>query len=186
MNSGLQELRRLTSDHDVFRLQMDVLDAAMGLGPRAGPVLRDLARELFGKLRAHARRESCLAVTVSRRLKRIDGAQLAKFAIEHDVALETLRVIRRSLPMRTDQELGHLRPALRMLGSNLRRHMDDQERLLFPMLEHELAASESEQTTWPVCTAEPVAYALARSLGLLNPLYGRASSPDRFPSATSS
>jgi len=169
MHVTIQDLQHLKEEHDVFRMQLDVVEAAMDLGTRGGAVLRDLSRELFLKLRLHVRRESRLAVIVSRRLGRIDAAQLAKFAIEHDAALETLRVIRRSLPPPNETTLRHLRPALRMLVSSLRRHMCDQEQLLFPLLHQELAAMEAERAQEPERAAQSASYALARSFGLISP-----------------
>ena len=163
---GTEELVQLKTDHDVFRMQLDVVEAALDLGSRGSGVLRDLTRELYAKLRAHVRRESRLAVTVSRRLERIDGPQLAKFAIEHDVALEILRVIRRGLPLHREVSLHHVRPAFRMLVSGLRRHMHEQEQLLFPMLRDELAAMEAEHALIPLRQSRPVTAVFARSLGL--------------------
>jgi hemerythrin-like domain-containing protein len=184
MNPGFHELTQLKADHDVFRMQLDVMEAALELGAGGGAVLRDLSRDLFLKLRTHVHRESRLAVSVSRHLARIDGAQLAKFAIEHETAVETLRVIRRGLPAFGSVSLHYVQPAIRLLVSTLRRHMDEQERLLFPMLRDELAKIEAERASAPA--RAPVAYALARSLGLLNPAYGRSAATDDLPPVISS
>lgn len=158
------ELTQLKADHDVFRAQADILESVLepgGVGPGA---LRDLTRDLYAKLRIHVRRESRLAVVVSRQLGRLDAAHLAKFAIEHDAAVETLRVILRLWPAHGDAPLHHIRPALRMLVSSLRRHMQEQERQLFPMLEQQLMPSA--HIAPEDRGAAPLEIPLARSLQL--------------------
>jgi hypothetical protein len=102
--------------------------------------MRDVSGELLKRLRAHVRRETRLAVWGSRRFERFGAGELARFAIEHDPELEVLQVIRRCAAGSTNGSLAALRPSVALLSTWWRRHRDQQEAELFPLLERLLEA----------------------------------------------
>jgi hemerythrin-like domain-containing protein len=133
-------LDRLRYEHNLFRGQLNVFESLMAQGPTDGAAIQQMSGALLKALRSHIRRETRLAVWGSRRLERFGAGELARFAIEHDPELEVLQVIRRCCATRISGSLDALKPSAALLFTWWRRHMDEQEAELFPLLERTLSA----------------------------------------------
>ena len=132
---------RLKQDHDALREQIDALEAALEHGGRVHYALQAICASCSAQLRDHVQRERRLAVTCSQQLGTYGVVELARFAIEHDTDISYLRVIKRCLGHEARFSLEAIRPAVLALMSGLRRHMEQQERALFPLLEQVAIAS---------------------------------------------
>lgn len=128
----MKTVERLRRDHALLRSKLDVLEAALGMGPATWYVLREVCFTLARQLRDHIRREEELVAACR---EAIDPTALAEFAVEHRDEPAHLRTINRLFLSESGQSLERIRPALTEVIRGLRRHMEEEERELFPILE---------------------------------------------------
>ena len=150
----MDAIHRLKRDHTILRTKLDVLESALQMRSDAWFVLREVCFTLARQLRDHIKREETL-VRIARNtlippptggsgtLPPVGGGMnpriLAEVALEHKDEPRHLRTINRLFVSESGHSLEHIRPALAEVIHGLRRHMDEEERELFPILERVLA-----------------------------------------------
>ncbi len=136
----MRAIDRLKRDHVILRSKLSVLESALGMGPETWFVLREVCFTLSRQLRDHIKREEALVAACRQAM---DPRTLATVAVEHHDEPEHLRTINRLFMQETSHTLERIRPALTDVIQGLRRHMDEEERGLFPVLEDVLAVREA-------------------------------------------
>lgn len=140
----MRAIERLKRDHQILRAKLDVLESALGMGSQTWFVLREMCHTLSRQLEDHIRREERLLDAYRHAL----GQELqARVALEHHDEPAHLRAVNRLFLDERGQSLEQIRPVLRAMIQGLRRHMEEEERDMFPMLEqtlgeHEMPADE--------------------------------------------
>ena len=165
----MRAIERLRRDHAILRSKLDVLEAALQMGPETWFVLREVCFTLSRQLRDHIKREEELVAacrkamipppaaspeaTLGRTAERRRSAAaaagggmnpnvLAEVAVEHHDEPTHLRTINRLFLSESGHTLDRIRPALHEVIHGLRRHMTEEETALFPILERVLAEQE--------------------------------------------
>ena len=146
----MNAIERLKRDHKILRSKLDVLEAAMRMGPETWYVLREVCYTLSRQLQNHLRREEALVDACRAELKR---EHLAHVVVEHRDEPERLRTLNRLFLQTDGHSLKQVKPVLRDVVEGLRRHMDEEERELFPLIEGHLAVREAQMPA----TREPLA-----------------------------
>lgn len=140
-------VERLRRDHTILRVKLRVLESALRMGPNAWYALPEVCFTLARQLDDHIRREedlvaACRRAMIPPRLPRAGGGMtpkvLAEVAVEHKDEPEQLRTIIRLFGADQGHTLERIRPALEGVIAHLRRHMLEEERELFPILERTL------------------------------------------------
>jgi iron-sulfur cluster repair protein YtfE (RIC family) len=135
----MKAIDRLRRDHRILRSKLDVIEAALRMGPETWYVLREVCFTLARQLRSHMQREEDLVMACRKVMK---PHVLAEMAVEHRDEPEHLRTINRLFVEEHGHTLDRIRPVLTEVIQGLRRHMTEEERDLFPILERELAERE--------------------------------------------
>jgi iron-sulfur cluster repair protein YtfE (RIC family) len=130
---------RLKRDHTILRSKLDVLQSALAMGPETWYVLREVCFTLSRQIRDHIKREEAL---VARCRKAMTPKALAEVAVEHKDEPAHLRTINRLFVTEHGHSLERIKPALTEVIQGLRRHMDEEERELFPIFERVLGERE--------------------------------------------
>ncbi len=89
---------------------------------------------LAGLLRLHIRQEGQLAIRSCQQLGRLGREELDQLAVEHYTEQKYLRVTHRCLAGRSNVHWRSIRFPAQQAAAELRRHLDEQERGLFPLL----------------------------------------------------
>ena len=131
----MDAVERLKRDHLILRSKLDLMEAALGVGEPGWFVLRELCLTLSRQLQDHIRREEELVAAARQAL---NPQVLAEVVVEHQDEPEHLRTINRLFVQEEHCSLERIRPALLAVISGLRRHMAEEERELFPILERVL------------------------------------------------
>ena len=131
----MSTIDHLTEDHRLLRHTLDALDEALIHGTPTWAFLRESCRALSTALQDHTRREVRLAVSCSRKLGTVGAAEMARFAVEHHIDQQYLKVLVRCLQHESRFSLDAIRPMLMSFINGLRRRMPQQEAELFPLLE---------------------------------------------------
>ncbi|MBI4341052.1 MAG: hemerythrin domain-containing protein [Candidatus Omnitrophica bacterium] len=164
-------IERLKRDHRVFRSKLGVLEAILKMEGDNWFVLRELCFTLSRQLRDHIQREDDLVAACREAMipppaggsgtlpnPRSGSASglpagggmnpkvLAEVVVEHHDEPEHLRTINRLFVSEHGHTLERIRPVLHEVIQGLRRHMAEEERELFPIIERTLAAKESQAT----------------------------------------
>ena len=143
----MNAIERLKRDHQVLRTKLDVLEAALGMGPETWFVLREVCFTLSRQLQDHIKREEELVVACR---KAMNPKVLAEVAVEHHDEPEHLRTINRLFVSDARDAFERIKPALTEVIHGLRRHMAEEEFELFPILERVLGAQhETPDATAP-------------------------------------
>ena len=142
----MNAVERLRRDHMILRAKLDVLEAALRMGPDAWYVLREMCFTLARQLRDHIKREEELVAACR---KAINPKGLAEVAVEHKDEPEQLRTINRLFLVQPDHSLERIRPALQEAIRRLRLHMSEEEAELFPILERTLAEPPGSAASEP-------------------------------------
>lgn len=142
----MNAIDRLRRDHTILRSKLDVLESALKMGPETWYVLREVCFTLSRQLQDHIRREEELVAACR---KAMNPKVLAEVSIEHHDEPEHLRTINRLFVRSSQHSLEQITPVLTEVIQGLRRHMAEEERELFPLLERTLAEHDpfSESTT---------------------------------------
>ena len=127
---------RLRRDHQILRTKLSILENALGMGPDAWFVLREISFTLSRQLVGHIRREEDLVAACRRAL---DPKVLAELAVEHRDEPAHLRALNQLFLTAQGQSVDQVRPQFMLVISGLRHHMAEEERDLFPILERTLA-----------------------------------------------
>ena len=127
---------RLKRDHKVLRAKLSVLEAALNLPGDTWFVLREICFTLSRQLRNHIHREEELVAACRAAM---NPHVLAEVAVEHHDEPQLLRTINRLFVSEEGHAMEHIRPSLEKAIGGLRRHMDEEERELFPILDRTLA-----------------------------------------------
>ena len=135
----MKAIDRLKRDHHILRSKLDVLEAALRMGPETWYVLREVCFTLSRQIRNHMQREENLIMACRQTMT---PRALAEIAMEHRREPEHLRTINRLFMEEHGHTLERIRPALTDVIQGLRRHMTEEEQELFPILERALAARE--------------------------------------------
>jgi len=136
---------RLRRDHTILRSKLDVLHSALTIGSETWYILREVCFTLSRQLRDHIKREEDLVVACR---KAMTPKALAEVVVEHKDEPAHLRTINRLFVSQADHSLDRIKPALTQVIEGLRRHMDEEERELFPIFERFL--KEQEATSPPI------------------------------------
>jgi iron-sulfur cluster repair protein YtfE (RIC family) len=132
---AMNAVERLRRDHQVLRGKLDVLEAALGLGPGVWFVLRELCFTLARQLADHIEREEWL-IAASR--QSLTPEIRAEMALEHNDEPQQLRTINELFLSESGYALDRIRPALTEAIARLRRHMAEEESGLFPLLDQDI------------------------------------------------
>ena len=132
----MNAIERLKRDHAILRSKLDILESALQFGPRMWFVLREVCFTLSRQLTDHIRREEELVARCRRSLSQRAALHIT---VEHRDEPQVLRTINRLFVETRGESLTKVRPVLANLIERLRRHMDEEEVELFPVLERELS-----------------------------------------------
>ena len=138
----MRAIDRLKRDHKILRTKLGVLEAGVKMGPDAWFVLREVSYSLARQLRDHIRREEALVAECRTAL---NADALQHIAVEHRDEPERLRTVSRLFVQEPGRTLAHVAPVLEEVVTGLRRHMEEEETDLFPILERVLASREQAQ-----------------------------------------
>ena len=138
----MKAIERLRRDHGMLRSKLDVLEAALGMGPETWFVLREVCFTLSRQLRDHIKREEELVAACR---KAMNPKVLAEVVVEHHDEPAHLRTINRLFLSERGHTLERIRPALQEAIGGLRRHMSAEEVELFPILERVLSEHEAAE-----------------------------------------
>ena len=127
----MRAIDRLKRDHQILRSKLDVLEAALRMGQEAWFVLREVCFTLSRQLRDHIQREEAL-VDLCREV--LSAKEVKRLAVEHQDEPQHLRTINELFIKEQGHTLQEIRPALTKVIKGLRRHMEDEEATLFPVL----------------------------------------------------
>ena len=136
----MNAVNRLRRDHKILRSKLDVLEAALKMGPETWFVLREVCFTLSRQLRDHIKREEDLVAACRQAMT---PTALAEVAVEHHDEPVHLRTINWLFAFESNYSLERLTPELQGVIRGLRRHMDEEERKLFPIFEKTLADKAS-------------------------------------------
>ena len=136
----MNAIDRLRRDHTILRSKLNVLEAALGMGEPTWFVLREVCCTLSRQLRDHIRREEEL---ISAYRTTLSPELLHALSVEHHDEPRHLRTINRLFTQETSQSLRRIAPILLDVIAGLRKHMDDEERDLFPILARTLGEQEA-------------------------------------------
>jgi hemerythrin-like domain-containing protein len=142
----MKAIERLRRDHRILRAKLAVLESALQMGPETWFVLREVCFTLARQLRDHIRREEALVAECRNAL---NPKVLAEVVVEHKDEPQHLRTINRLFTSEPTQSLERIGPELTSVIDGLRRHMDEEERELFPIFERALAEREAEEPAAP-------------------------------------
>jgi len=140
----MNAIERLKRDHAILRSKLDVLEAALRMGPKTWFVLREVCFTLSKQIRDHVRREEALIAACR---KALDADALAHIQLEHKDEPQHLRTINRLFVQDQGQRLEQIRPVLTTMIDGLRRHMDEEEATLFPAIERAMQSKDAEVVT---------------------------------------
>lgn len=140
----MNAIARLKRDHVILRAKLDVLESALRMGPDTWFVLREVCFTLAKQLRDHIHREEALIAACR---KALDPAILAHIQLEHQDEPQHLRTINRLFVQEPGHTLEQIRPELTGMINGLRRHITEEETVLFPTIERALRAQGVETIT---------------------------------------
>ena len=147
----MSAIERLRRDHGLLRTKLSLLEGALGMGPEAWFVLRELCYTLGGQLRDHIQREDAL---VSHCRQALGPEILEHLAVEHHDEPQLLRAVVELFVQDGPPAWTDVKSALARFIQGLRRHLAEEEEDLFPMLEH--ASAPRERDSAAVQAACPV------------------------------
>jgi hemerythrin-like domain-containing protein len=127
---GVTEL--LTQDHKFLRAELRLLEAAMRMGPEAPFVLREMCASLASMLEDHIWHE---AEALRPYCDRIEAFRRERMAREHADQQIVLRDVNTLLLGGMNAPVNRVAPSLTQLMEELREHMDEEERELFPLVD---------------------------------------------------
>lgn len=167
-------IERLRRDHAILRAKLNVVEAALRMGPEVWYVLREVCFTLARQLRDHIRREedlvaACRSAMISPPAGKPEAGPfgagiasgnppagggmnpkvLAEIVVEHRDEPEHLRAINQLFLGERGHSLERIRPELEEVIRRLRHHMAEEEAELFPILERTLAEPPPAEPAGP-------------------------------------
>ena len=139
----MRAIDRLKRDHEILRSKLSVLETALGIGEATWFVLREVCFTLSRQVADHIRREEALVGACLRSLSPQMIDKVGRASVEHRDEPEHLRTINRLFVQEPDHSLARIKPKLLDLIHGLRKHMAEEERELFPVLERLLDEAEA-------------------------------------------
>ena len=136
----MNALERLRRDHQLLRAKLDVLEAALRMGPETWFVLRELSCSLGRQLRDHIQREEQL---IAQCRTALSPQLLEAITMEHHEEPLQLRMIQRMFLSRRHTTLDRVRPILEQVIRSLRHHIAEEERVVFPIIERTLGLRDT-------------------------------------------
>lgn len=127
----MNAIERLYRDHVILRTKLTLLETALQYGPEMWFTLREVCYTLAKQLQDHIQREEALIAACRAHLP---AAVQQQIAIEHQDEPGHVRALVRAFLRGGTQGLRELVPALRGVIQGLRRHMEEEEQTLFPVL----------------------------------------------------
>lgn len=128
----MNAVERLRRDHTILRSKLEILERALEMKADTWFVLREVCFTLSRQLRDHIRREEALVAACRSQLK---SEVLSSIELEHHDEPDHLRTINRLFVAEGGHSLKQIRPALSGVIEGLRKHMDEEEKTMFPLLE---------------------------------------------------
>lgn len=135
---------RVRQDHRILRAKLRLLEAAMQVAPEAQFVLREMCWSLAHMLDAHITHENEVLQPYSNRINALTKERMAQ---EHADQRVVLRDVNTLLLGGLKTPISAVVPPLAHLIEELRAHMEEEERELFPMVDR--LAEEPVQTVPP-------------------------------------
>lgn len=142
----MNTVERLRRDHKILRAKLDLLESALRIGAQTWFVLREVCFTLSRQLRDHIRREEELVAACR---SAMNPKVLAEVVVVHREEPQLLQTVNRLFVTEAGQSWERLRPLLTGVIEGLRRHMDEEEAELFPILERMLAEQETVRSAPP-------------------------------------
>ena len=146
----MRAIDRLKRDHAILRAKLSLLEAALRMEPETWFVLREMSRTLSRQLGDHIRREETLMTAC---LSVVSRETLERLRSEHQDEPQRLRELHQLLAEPASHSSERLRGGLTAVIHGLRRHLDEEETSLFPMLEQVLADQAGEAPVRVVVSA---------------------------------
>lgn len=132
----MNAIERLKRDHVLLRAKLNLLEVALAMGQETWFVLRELCHSLARQLQDHIRREEIL---VGQGRSVLDPQMLGRMHVEHHDEPQRLRTLLKLFVSVPGHSLADIKPVLTDVIGGLRRHMEEEETMLFPVLEQLLA-----------------------------------------------
>ncbi len=128
----MKAIDRLTRDHKLLRSKLDLLESTLGMGPASKwYILREICYTLSCQLQDHIQREEALVASCRQALS---PEALAHSQIEHRDEPQLLRKVNHLFIEEGGRATEQVRAVLSEVIPRLRRHMDEEEVELFPMM----------------------------------------------------
>lgn len=160
----MNTVNRLRREHALFRSNLNVLEAALRLGPEARYALRERCCSLAKQLEDHTRREEDLRCVFH---AAVSHASSPVPFTDHTVERGQAAFINRFLLRYPNAPLGRIEPTITLFVSALRDRMEQQESTVFPVVEDALVLSEvsrlleAERPPWDLSETMTVGEVLA-------------------------
>lgn len=138
--SVTQSLRR---DHQILRAKLKLLEAAMRVAPEAQFALREMCWSLGRMLEMHIQREADTLRPYSNRIRALTQERMAHDHADQRVVLRDVNAL---LLGGIKAPVSKVVPPLAQLIEELKEHMEEEEKEVFPMVDR-LAAEESLAST---------------------------------------
>jgi len=140
----------LRKDHQLLREKLEFLEAAMQVAPEAQFALREMCWSLARVLDAHIKREEQVLAPYGNRIAALTQYHLAQDHADQRVVLRDVNAL---LLGGIKTPVSRVMPPLSHLIDELREHMEEEEREVFPVVDR--VASEQPQAP-PAAPAAPV------------------------------
>lgn len=132
---------RLTQDHQLLRAELRLLEAAVRMGPDAEAVLGEMCSLFARMLEEHIRHE---VETLRPYRNRIEALRREQMAHDHADQQIVLRDVNSLLLRGRHTPISKVVLPLGHLIEELREHMDEEERAMFPLVDRIAEACERE------------------------------------------
>jgi iron-sulfur cluster repair protein YtfE (RIC family) len=140
----------LRKDHQLLREKLEFLEAAMQVAPEAQFALREMCWSLARVLDEHIKREEQVLAPYGNRIAALTQYHLAQDHADQRVVLRDVNAL---LLGGIKTPVSRVMPPLSHLIDELREHMEEEEREVFPVVDR--VASEQPQAP-PAAPAAPV------------------------------
>ena len=141
----MKAIDRLKRDHKILRKKLDLLEAALGMGPASTwYILREICYTLSCQLKDHIRREEELVTSCREALS---PEALAHSQIEHQDEPQLLGMLNHLFIEQGGRAMEQVGTILREVIPRLRRHMDEEEAEFFPAISLILGDREESGAT---------------------------------------
>jgi iron-sulfur cluster repair protein YtfE (RIC family) len=160
----------LRKDHEVLRRKLEFLETALQVAPQSVFVLRDMCHSLTKMLEAHIRREEQALAPYGNRIRAILQYQAGE---DHADQRTVLRDINTMLLAGIKMPTSRVVNRLSHLIEELREHMAEEERELFPAIDKAEAEVRSGATVPlpPLITEQMSANAVMRAFPATRPVF---------------